>query len=362
MPDLPDLYADVVVVGGGVAGCAAALSAARRGASVLMLTKLSDPGETNTRYAQGGIIYTGPGDSPGLLTRDVLDAGAHAGDPRAARLLAGEGPPLVRRLLMDELAVSFDAEEPGFEGLHLTREGAHSVARIIHHRDTTGSAIQSAISRAVRDEEKIALLPGAKATALALDGAGRCAGVYADYEGGEVEVRGRSVVLATGGLGGLYSHTTNPPGATGDGVALAIAAGARGRDLHYVQFHPTALHTAGERFLISEAVRGEGGVLRDPDGAEFVDHPLARPSRRGGARDLLHDEPHGRALRLPGHNTPLPRLAAGALPRDLRALSGGRHGPFPRADPGSPRRPLLLRRRRHRRPGPHGGTRSLGRR
>lgn len=274
MPDLPDLYADVVVVGGGVAGCAAALSAARRGASVLMLTKLPDPGETNTRYAQGGIIYTGPEDSPGLLARDILDAGAHAGDPRAARLLAEEGPSLVRRLLVDELGVPFDKDEPGFEGLHFTREGAHSVARIIHHRDTTGSSIQHALTRAVRDEERIALLPGAKAMALALDTAGRCAGVYARYEGEEVEIRARSVVLATGGLGGLYSHTTNPPGATGDGVALAMRAGARVRDLHYVQFHPTALYTAGERFLVSEAVRGEGGVLRGPDGAEFVDHPL----------------------------------------------------------------------------------------
>ena len=271
----PDLYADVVVVGGGVAGCAAALSAARRGASVLMLTKLPDPEEANTRYAQGGIIYTGPGDSPGLLARDIREAGAYAGDPRAARLLAGEGPPLVRRLLVDELSVPFDADEAGFEGLHLTREGAHSVERIIHHRDTTGSAIQCALTRAVYDEERITLLPGTRATSLAVEGSGgRCAGVYADYEGESVEIRGRSVVLATGGLGGLYSHTTNPPGATGDGVALANAAGALVRDLHYVQFHPTALYTAGERFLVSEAVRGEGGVLRGPDGEEFVDHPL----------------------------------------------------------------------------------------
>jgi L-aspartate oxidase len=274
VPDLPDLYADVVVVGGGVAGCAAALSAARRGASVLVLTKLPDPEEANTRYAQGGIIYTGPGDSPDLLARDILHAGANAGDPRAAQLLADEGPLLVRRLLVDELGVPFDKDEPGFRGLHLTREGAHSVARIIHRNDTTGSAIQSAMSRAVGGEERITLLPGAKAISLALDAAGRCAGVYARYEGERMEIRGRSVVLATGGLGGLYSHTTNPPGVTGDGVALSIAAGARVRDLHYVQFHPTALYTAGERFLVSEAVRGEGGTLRDPDGAEFVDHPL----------------------------------------------------------------------------------------
>lgn len=275
MTELPDLYADVIVVGGGVAGCAAALSAARRGASVLMLTKLPDPEEANTRYAQGGIIYTGPEDFPELLARDILDAGANVGDPRAARLLAGEGPSLVRRLLIEELSVPFDTDEAGFEGLHLTREGAHSVERIIHHRDTTGSAIQSALTRAIYDEERITLLPEARATSLALAGAGgRVGGVYAEYGGESVEIRGRSVVLATGGLGGLYSHTTNPPGATGDGIALALEAGARLRDLHYVQFHPTALYTAGERFLVSEAVRGEGGVLRGPDGEEFVEHPL----------------------------------------------------------------------------------------
>lgn len=275
MTRAPDLHADVVVVGGGVAGCAAALSAARGGASVLMLTKLPDPEEANTRYAQGGIIYTGPGDSPELLTRDVLEAGANAGDPRAARLLAEEGPPLVRRLLVDELSVPFDTEETGFEGLHLTREGAHSVERIIHHRDTTGSEIQSALTRAVYEEERITVLPDARAASLAVEGAGsRVAGVYADYAGENVEIQGRSVVLATGGLGGLYSHTTNPPGATGDGVALALDAGARVRDLHYVQFHPTALYTGGERFLVSEAVRGEGGILRGPDGEEFVQHPL----------------------------------------------------------------------------------------
>jgi L-aspartate oxidase len=273
-PDRYADYADVIVIGGGVAGCAAALSAARKGVSVVMLTKLPDPEEANTRYAQGGIIYTGPDDSPDLLARDILDAGAWAGDPEAARLLAREGPPLVKRLLVDELSVPFDPDEPGFEGLHLTREGAHSVERIIHRHDTTGSAIQSALTRAVYAEERISLLPGARAASLAVEAGGRVAGVYAGYAGETVEIRGRSIVLATGGLGGLYSHTTNPPGATGDGVALATAAGARVRDLHYVQFHPTALYTTGERFLVSEAVRGEGGVLRDPDGEEFVEHAL----------------------------------------------------------------------------------------
>nr|MBA2441590.1 L-aspartate oxidase [Rubrobacter sp.] len=255
-----------------VAGCAAALSAARSGSEVALLTKLADPEEANTRYAQGGIIYTGPDDSPELLAEDVLVAGAGAGHPEAAALLAAEGPPLVRKLLIDELAVPFDRDEGGFEGLHLTREGAHSVERIVHHRDTTGSEVQRALTSAVEREERVTVLPGAVALDLVVSG-GRCTGVHAVRDGEPVYISG-SVVLATGGLGGLYEHTTNPPSATGDGVALALRAGATVRDLHYVQFHPTALYAPEERFLISEAVRGEGGVLRDARGREFVDHPL----------------------------------------------------------------------------------------
>lgn len=178
----------------------------------------------------------------------------------------------MRRLLIRELGVPFDRGD--FEGLHLTREGAHSVERIIHRKDTTGDAIQHALTAAVRAEENVTLLPGAEALGLVLSG-NRCAGVQALYGGEVVTTIARGVVLATGGLGALYEHTTNPPAATGDGVALALRAGARVRGLHYVQFHPTALYTTdGGRSLISEAVRGEGGVLVDADGEEFVDHPL----------------------------------------------------------------------------------------
>lgn len=262
----------VVVIGGGVAGCAAALAAARTGAEVALLTKLSDPSETNTRYAQGGIIYTGPDDSPDLLVHDILAAGG--GSRAAAETLAKEGPPLVRRLLIEELGVSFDRDEKGFGGFHLTREGAHSIPRILHHRDTTGREIQLALASAVREEKRITVLAGAEAMEL-MTPRGRCAGVHAVKDGAVFSVAGRSVVLATGGLGALYEHTTNPPGATGGGYALALRAGAKVRDLHYVQFHPTALYSPdGDRFLISEALRGEGGVLTDPDGEEFIDHPL----------------------------------------------------------------------------------------
>ena len=201
----------------------------------------------------------------------MLAAGAGAGDPEAARLLAVEGPPLVRRLLIEELGVPFDQDGSGT--LRLTREGAHSVARIIHHRDTTGFQIQHALTRAVRAEENVTLMPGTGALELLVSG-GRGAGVLVRSGEEAAVLPARSVVLATGGLGGLYEHTTNPSAATGDGVALALRAGARVRDLHFVQFHPTALYAPGARFLVSEALRGEGGVLVDPEGEEFVRHPL----------------------------------------------------------------------------------------
>jgi L-aspartate oxidase len=237
-----------------------------------MLTKLPDPEEANTRYAQGGIIYTGPDDSPELLVQDILVAGAGSRD--AAELLSREGPRLVREILIEHLEVPFDRETEGFEGLHLTREGAHSVPRIAHHKDTTGWEIQHALTEAVQNDECIMLLPGAEALGLIVSG-GRCAGVQAAKDGETFTVLGHGAVLATGGLGGLYEHTTNPRAATGDGYALALAAGARVRDLHYVQFHPTALYSLkGERFLVSEAVRGAGGMLKDPDGEEFIAHPL----------------------------------------------------------------------------------------
>ena len=268
------LATDVVIVGGGIAGGCAALAAARKGARVVLLTGTPDPEETATRYAQGGIIHTSPDDSPELLIRDVLAAGG--GDPAAAGILASEGPALVRRILVEDLEVPFDRERGGFEGLHLTREGAHSVSRIIHHRDTTGREVQRALTRALRAEERITVLPATGVLELIVS-RGRCVGVHAGRDGEVVTLLGSGVVLATGGLGALYEHTTNPPHATGGGYALALRAGAAIRDLHYVQFHPTALYApgaAGDRSLVSEAVRGEGGVLVGPDGETFVDHPL----------------------------------------------------------------------------------------
>ncbi len=185
------LETDVVVVGGGIAGSAGALAAARKGAEVLLLIKLPDPEETNTRHAQGGIIYTGPGDSPELLVDDILEAGDGVGDPDAAHLLATEGPPLVRRLLIEECGVPFDRDGNG--ELHLTREAAHSVPRIIHHGDTTGAEIQHALARAVRDERHVSVLPEAKALDLVTSG-GRCTGICVSHRGEVATLASRDVV------------------------------------------------------------------------------------------------------------------------------------------------------------------------
>ncbi|MGI8648809.1 MAG: L-aspartate oxidase [Rubrobacter sp.] len=263
----------MVVAGTGVAGCSAALAAARSGGRVALLTKESEPQDTNTRYAQGGIIYTAPDDSPELLTHDVLRAGAGAGERAAARLLAEEGPKLVERLLIDELHVPFGRGADG--RFMLTREGAHSVARIIHRKDTTGDAIQTSLWKAVTADSRIEVLPGARLTSLLMRD-GRCLGVRDSGRGENRRLLAGSVVLATGGYGGLYERTTNPASATGDGLSLAIKAGAAVRDLHYVQFHPTVLYeprASGRAALISEAVRGEGGVLVTASGDEFLEHP-----------------------------------------------------------------------------------------
>lgn len=282
---------DVIVVGSGVAGCAAALSVAGSGGRVALITKSPDLSETNTRYAQGGIIYTAPDDSPRLLANDILDAGARAGEPGAARLLAEEGPEIVERLLIEELGVPFDRDTDG--KLLLTREGAHSVARIIHRKDTTGDAIQNSLSEAVAAHPEIESLPDTRLTSLLMAGE-RCVGVSVERGDGEIlHIRARAVVLATGGYAGLYERTTNPRTATGDGLALALAAGAETRDLHYVQFHPTVLYEpekTGRAALISEAVRGEGGVIVNADGEEFIEHALGSLAPRDVVTRSIHDE------------------------------------------------------------------------
>ena len=278
------IVADVLVIGAGIAGLATALRLARdRQRQVVVLTREAEPEEGATRYAQGGIAALGEDDSPELLVEDILQAGAGLSLRRAAEILAQEGPRLVRELLLEEAGVPFDRTPEG--ELHYTREGAHSRARVLHVGDRTGEAIAQALHRLLKEFTNVKLVTRATAVDLitfphhARDPLTvyepiTCHGAYAlDQGSGEVHRYLAGVTaLATGGLGRIYRYTTNPPGARGDGLAMADRAGARVINAEYVQFHPTTLAIPeGENFLISEAVRGEGGRLFTPDGRRFME-------------------------------------------------------------------------------------------
>jgi L-aspartate oxidase len=279
---------DVIVVGSGVAGVTTVLAIRRAlpGARILLVTKsLLDDG--STRWAQGGVAAAlGPGDSPEAHLRDTLTAGAGLCDQRAVRALVTDGPAAVRRLIA--LGAEFDREPSG--PLALTREGGHLRRRIAHAGgDATGAEISRALLAALAaagDVAELEVIEHALALDLLLTADGRAAGLTLHVLGegqtdGVGAVYARAVVLATGGFGQIYSATTNPPVSTGDGVALALRAGAEVADLEFVQFHPTVLwlgqQARGRQPLISEAVRGEGAVLVNSAGRQFMagQHPLA---------------------------------------------------------------------------------------
>jgi L-aspartate oxidase len=267
---------DVLVVGSGVAGLSAAvhLAAAAAGLRVGLLTKAA-LAQATTRFAQGGVAAAlgGDEDSTDLHLADTLAAGAGLCDVDAVRILVDEGPARVHGLIA--LGAVFD-RLPGGE-LSRAREGGHSTARVLHAGGAaTGAEVERALVEAVR-RTATALLEGWFALELLVE-QGRCSGVLAlDPEGRLEQVRSRHVVLATGGAGQLFAVTTNPAEATGDGVAMALRAGAAVADVEFVQFHPTALHhPAVPRPLLSEALRGHGAVLRDARGERFVDELLPR--------------------------------------------------------------------------------------
>ena len=278
---------DVVVVGSGIAGLTAALriraDLQAAGGTVLVVTKdVLDAG--STQWAQGGIAAAlGPGDTPDQHERDTLVAGAGACDPDAVRVLVTEGPDAVRELIA--LGTNFDHTAAGV--LSLTREGGHRRDRIAHAGgDATGAEIQRALIAAVAAEPGIEVIQHALAVDLLTDADGGVAGLtlHVMDEGqrdGVGAVRCRAVVLASGGLGQVFSQSTNPAVSTGDGMALALRAGATLRDLEFVQFHPTVMwlgpDSHGQQPLISEAVRGEGAFLVDFEGNRFMQavHELA---------------------------------------------------------------------------------------
>jgi L-aspartate oxidase len=277
------LQTDVLIIGCGISGATAALRLARNpNRKILVISRSGDPQESNTRYAQGGIIGRGQDDTADLLVQDILAAGAGASLPFAARILAEEGPALIQKVLVENSAVPFDSQPDGEP--EYGKEGAHSRRRILHVGDGTGQAIITGLINAMHRCPNITILTHMTAVDLityphhSRDPLSSyepvvCHGVYA-FDREERTIHryvAAKTVLATGGLGRIYRNTTNPIGSRGDGLAMAHRAGARIINAEYVQFHPTALAVPGvESFLISEAVRGEGAVLLTPDKRAFM--------------------------------------------------------------------------------------------
>jgi L-aspartate oxidase len=305
---------DFIVLGSGIAGLSFALKMAPHG-RVAIITK-KHRAESNTNYAQGGIAaVTSKEDSVEMHVHDTLVAGAGLCKESVVRTIIQEGPARVQELI--DLGMKFSEREvAGHRELDLGKEGGHSKRRILHAKDVTGREIERALLAAVAEQPNIEILENHFAIDLITtrklrqkDG-NRCVGVYVlDNKTGIVETFAASIVLlATGGCGKVYLYTTNPDIATGDGVAMAYRAGATIADMEFIQFHPTCLyHPKAKSFLITEAVRGEGGVLKTIDGQEFMDkyHELKslaprdvvaraidNEMKRSGAEHVLLDITH----------------------------------------------------------------------
>ncbi|GGF18036.1 L-aspartate oxidase [Williamsia phyllosphaerae] len=304
---MDEIRTDLVVVGAGVAGLTAAISAAEAGLQVTVINKgrpwrLGVASDTATQYAQGGIAVVDPTsavdpddgvDSVARHLADTLVAGAGHSDPVAARAILADGYDAVAALI--GWGAHFDTDIDG--RLLRTREGGHGVRRIIHAGgDATGAQVQRALGVAVRrwiDAGRVRVVDDSIVTSILMS-QGRAVGVAVrDADGRVAHITGSSVLLATGGLGHLYAATTNPAGSTGDGIALALCVGAEVSDLEFIQFHPTMLYSPGargRRTLISEAVRGEGAVLVDSSGRSIMDgvHPLRDLAPRDVVARAVH--------------------------------------------------------------------------
>jgi len=278
---------DCLVIGSGIAGATCALMLAKSGIKVTLITKRPDLTATNTNRAQGGIVYKGENDSPELLKKDIMRAGKEFNSKKAVDFLAVNGPDVVKEVLIDELHVNFThlkgAEEEDFD---LTREAAHCLNRILYSADYTGHEIEFALISALKKQKNVELITDASAVDLITlhhhsgDIQGRyiledrCVGAYVFMiQKKEVTtILAQYTVLATGGLGDIFLHSTNEEGTVGDGIVMAKRAGARVINMEFIQFHPTTLYVPGtRRFLISEAVRGEGARLKNLRGEYFME-------------------------------------------------------------------------------------------
>jgi len=271
---------DFLIVGSGIAGLRAAADLALAG-DVLVLTK-ADPTESNTGYAQGGIAAAvGPGDTPRDHAIDTVNAGDGLCVEKAVKVLVEDGVRYVHELI--EWGARFDRDRTG--ALSLGREGAHGRRRVLHAADATGREIGRALWERVADQSRVRVERNARVHELIVEG-DRCIGARYENESGMHDVHAGAILLATGGAGHVFRETTNPSIATGDGVMLGWFAGARVADLEFVQFHPTALDVPGApRFLLSEALRGEGAHLLNASGERFM--PRYEPAGELASRDLV---------------------------------------------------------------------------
>jgi len=283
------LTTDYIVVGSGIAGLRAAIEIATAERDVVLLTK-DLPTDSNTEQAQGGIAAAlGEEDEIALHEQDTLSAGDGLCDPQAVRMLVEQGP----RCVYELIGWGADFDQDGLR-LAFTREGAHSKNRVLHRGDSTGHEIVRALLEKASTFPNIRFLKRTFTAALRMEGA-RCAGVLAidESDGSRIPIAARAVLLASGGCGQVYRETSNPPQATGDGMALAAAVGAEMMDMEFIQFHPTALAVPGApRFLLSEALRGEGAYVRGGDGRRFLSeyHPKGELAPRDVvARAIVED-------------------------------------------------------------------------
>lgn len=268
---------DVLVVGSGIAGCATALAANRNGAHVTLATKATQPEHASSWWAQGGIAVTR--DNPESFRADILAASDGTADPDAIDVLVENARDVVENVLFETLDVSFDTESnsedesereqaTAKDGYDYGREAAHSTRRILHVDASTGRHILAPFLSHLQGKGGIEIREDTAALEL-ISHEGRVHGAYLEHEGEVIPVFAGSTVLATGGIGAIYPQSTNPDDATGDGIAMAALAGADIQDMEYVQFHPTVC-TTDDPFLVSEAVRGEGAVLRNAAGERFM--------------------------------------------------------------------------------------------
>ncbi len=273
----------VLIVGTGIAGCSAAITLANKGIHVTLITSGDDIDSGNTPLAQGGIVYKGDKDSPNLLKKDILTAGWRYNYVKAVNFLSTKGPNVVEEILINELNVPFERDEA--EGFKLTREGGHSLNRILYCGDYTGRAIIDGFIKKIKNHPNITILT--KRTAVDLITShhhsnrlefkyhlvNQCIGAYVYNEHlNQVEtMMADYTILATGGIGQIYLHTTNSDAAIGSGLVMAYRGGAKVFNTEFVQFHPTALYQrGGQKFLISEALRGEGAKFVRIDGIPFM--------------------------------------------------------------------------------------------